>query len=107
MTIKPVKQSVSAIVANNKAAGGRFFDKPTLRFFNDTPGNWSAFMVGPRLFIRNVRHRNGPGCFSHCTLRGQVREVFGAGEDIGPPIKEWRGLRPLQIAKAIEQEATP
>lgn len=101
-----IKQSMSAIAKNNAAAGGHFFDKATLRFFNDLPGNWEAFMVPdgtfrPRVFMRNVRHKGGPGNFSHYTLRGQVREVFDCGAGIGLPIKEWHGLRPLQIAKLV------
>lgn len=100
------KQSMSAIVANNKAAGGHFFDRATLRFFNDTPGNWDAFLVPdgtfrPRMFMRNVRHSRGPGMFAGCTLRGQVREVFECGAVIGLPIKALHGLKPRAIARAV------
>lgn len=96
------KQSMTAVVANLKAAGSPFFSKDTLRFFNDVPGNWDAFMIGPRMFIRNVRHKHGPGMFSGCTLRGQVREVFGGGESVGMPIEELHGLRPHAIVRLIE-----
>ena len=93
-----LKQSVTDIAAANKAGGGHFFDRATLRFFKDTPGNWNAYLIGDRLFINNERHRNGPGMFAGCTLRGQWREVFDGGASIGMPIDAARGLKPKRFA---------
>jgi len=92
---------ISEIVARNKRAGGQFFTRSTLRFFGDAAGNWSAHWINGHVYIRNIRHKRGPGMFSGCTLRGQCREVMPDGS-VGMPIAEFHGLRPLQIAKAIE-----
>ena len=96
---------MGAIVAANKAAGSHFFDKATLRFFNDAPGNWDAWEHEGRTFIRNARHRHGPDGpgfnFSRCTLRGQWREVLEDGADIGLPIDEARGLSPLHFGRFL------
>lgn len=95
------KVYMGAIVGNNQAAGGHFFERSTLRFFNDRPGNWDAWEIAGRVFIRNVRHAHGPGMFAGCTLRGQVREVFECGAEIGMPIKALEGLKPRAIARAV------
>lgn len=95
-----LKVDIRGIAARDAANGGYFFDKGTLRFFNDAVGNWDAFRIGDRVFIRNARHRGGRGMFSGCTLRGQVREVYADGS-ISSPIDEFNGLRPLQIEKRI------
>lgn len=90
---------MGAIVANSRAADGKFFDRGALRFFNDVPGNWDAYEIDGRVFIRNARHRHGPGAFSHCTLRGQWREAheWGTG-GFSMPIKEADGLTPKRFA---------
>jgi hypothetical protein len=62
-------------------------------------GNWDAFYIGARLFIRNARHGHGPGMFARCTLRGQVREVTTDGDLIARP--EFEGMTARQIARAI------
>lgn len=96
------KVYMGAIVGNNEAAGGHFFERSTLRFFNDRPGNWDAWEIAGRVFIRNARHGRGPGMFNGCTLRGQVREVFDWGASIGQSIPELHGLKPRQIARLVE-----
>jgi hypothetical protein len=98
------KVYMGAIVAANKAAGSHFFDKSTLRFFNDVPGNWDAWEHEGRTFIRNARHKHGPGAFSHCTLRGQWREVHEDGADIDLPIDEARGLSPLRFGRWLDSQ---
>lgn len=95
-----LKLDIREIAARDAANGGYFFDKGTLRFFNDALGNWDAFRIGNRVFIRNARHRGGRGMFARCTLRGQVREVYSDGS-ISGAIDEFNGLRPLQIEKRI------
>ena len=99
-----MKLNIREIAARNAAAGGHFFDRGTLRFFNDSIGNWDAFRIGDRVFIRNARHGAGPGIFAHCTLRGQVREVSADG-DIGSAIKEFEGLTARQIEKELCRRA--
>ena len=91
------KLHMGPIVAANKAAGSHFFDRATLRFFNDVPGNWDPWEHEGRTFIRNARHKRGPGAFSHCTLRGQWREVHTDG-NISMPIRDAHGLTPKAFA---------
>lgn len=98
-----LKLDIREIAARDAANGGHFFDKGTLRFFNDALGNWDAFQIGERVFIRNARHRGGRGMFAHCTLRGQVREIRPDGS-ISSRIDDLDGLRPLQIEKRILAE---
>jgi hypothetical protein len=99
-----LKLNIREIAAKNAAAGGHFFDKGTLRFFNDSIGNWDAFRIGERVFIRNARHKGGRGMFAHCTLRGQVREVSADG-DISIPRDEFAGMTARQIEKALQRAA--
>jgi hypothetical protein len=99
-----LRLNIREIAAKNAAAGGHFFDKGTLRFFNDSVGNWDAFRIGERVFIRNARHKGGRGMFAHCTLRGQVREVSADG-DIGLTLAEFEGLTPRKIEKALQRAA--
>ena len=102
------KVYMGAIVANSLDAGDHFFDRGALRFFNDVPGNWDAYEHDGRVFIRNARHRNGPGAFSHCTLRGQWREAHGWGcEGFSMPIKEAHGLTPKRFAAWLESTNPP
>jgi hypothetical protein len=93
------KISISAVADTLAARGSHFFERSTLRFFNDRIGNWDAFYIGARLFIRNARHSNGPGMFARCTLRGQVREIMPDGDLIARPYFE--GMTARQIARAI------
>jgi hypothetical protein len=99
-----LKLNIREIAAKNAAAGGHFFDRGTLRFFNDSIGNWDAFRIGERVFIRNARHSHGPGIFAHCSLRGQVREVLADG-DISGAVKEFDGMTARQIEKALQRAA--
>jgi hypothetical protein len=99
-----LKLNIREIAAKNAAAGGHFFDKGTLRFFNDSIGNWDTFRIGERVFIRNARHKGGRGMFAHCTLRGQVREVSADGE-IGLALAEFEGMTARQIEKELCRRA--
>ena len=91
------KLDIREIVAANAAAGKYFFERKTLKFFGDYVSNWDAFEVNGRRFIRNARHKRGPGIFEHCTIRGQWREVHAEG-DISMPIKDAHGLTPKAFA---------
>jgi hypothetical protein len=99
-----LKLNIREIAAKNAAAGGHFFDRGTLRFFNDSVGNWDAFRIGDRVFIRNARHRGGRGMFAGCTLRGQVREISADG-DISIPRDEFAGMTARQIEKELCRRA--
>jgi hypothetical protein len=101
------KLYMGCIVGNNENAGGHFFDRGTLRFFNDRASNWDAWEIEGRVFIRNTRHDHGPGTFSHCTLRGQWREVREWGADISMPLKDFHGMRPLRFGRAVEAGKVP
>lgn len=97
-----LKVDINQIAADNAAAGNYFFERSTLRFFNDTRGNWDAFRIGDRVFIRNARHKGGRGMFARCTLRGQVREVSADG-GISAPIAEFDGMTARQIARHLAE----
>ena len=99
-----MKLNIREIAARNAAAGGHFFDRGTLRFFNDSIGNWDAFRIGDRAFIRNARHRGGRGMFAGYTLRGQVREISADG-DISIPLDEFAGMTARQIEKELCRRA--
>ena len=101
------KVYMGAIVGNNKAAGGNFFARSTLRFFNDRAGNWDAWEINGRVFIRNARHSHGPGMFRGCTLRGQWREVQGWGAEISMPLNDFDGMRPLHFGRAVAAGKVP
>lgn len=101
MSFLPVP--ISAVADTLAARGSHFFERSTLRFFNDRVSNWNAFQIGDRLFIRNARHRGGPGRFAHCTLRGQVREVTASGDLVARP--EFQGMTARNIAAVLRERA--
>ena len=97
---------MAGIAAALSASGSHFFERKTLQFFGDRVSNWRAHKIAGRTFIRNVGHKPGDSRgFPHCTLRGQVREITfdeNGTPDISQALKEFQGMRPLQILRAIQ-----
>ena len=51
------KPTMSSIVAANKAAGGHYFDKDTLKFFGQKLSDFKVKMVGERVLLVAYTHR--------------------------------------------------
>jgi hypothetical protein len=89
-----MKYSIQQIAAANEAAGGFFFSKESMKFFNQTRRMFKMVEAGGRMFIYAPSYWDG-------RLMGYTfAEVFNGGEEIRHPA-DFKGNKTLKDIMAF------